>query len=133
MAAQCILIVDDDRDLVSVLSMAMESAGYRVGQAYNSEQALEEARQSAPDLAIVDVMMETIGAGVRLTHEFRCDPKLKNMRIIMLTAINQRLPVGIGAETEEGYLPVDKFMEKPVDPADLLKAVRELLENEGRK
>jgi CheY-like chemotaxis protein len=133
MARERILIVDDDRDLVSVLSTVIESAGYRVSHAYDGEQALEKARESAPDLAIVDVMMETIGAGVRLTHEFRRDPRLKDMRIIMLTAVNQRLPLGIGAETQEGYLPVDKFMGKPVDPADLLKEVKELLENEGRK
>jgi len=126
-ANEHILIVDDDHDLVDVLKMAIEPAGYRVSVAYNGEQAWQTAQESTPDLAIVDVMMDTVGEGVRLTHRFRRDDRLKSMRIIMLTAVNQKLGLGINKENDEGYLPVDKFMEKPVDQGELLEEITRIL------
>ncbi len=131
MADKHILIVDDDRDLVSVLRMTLASAGYRVSWAANGKEALEKAHESLPDLAIIDVIMDTVGEGVQLTHRFRADEKLKDVPIIMLTAVNQRLRLNIGQETDEGYLPVDKFIEKPVDPHVLLREVADLLQGSG--
>lgn len=88
-----------------------------------------ESEQLHPHVAIVDVIMDTTAAGVRLTHRFRTDEKLKGMPILMLTGIKHKLGLDIRPQTEEGfrYLPVDKFMQKPVDPKVLLKAVAELV------
>ena len=129
MAKQSILIVDDDKDLVAVLTMALESAGYRIISAANGTEAWERAHESRPDLAIIDVIMDTIGEGVRLTHRFRLDEKLKDVPIIMLTGIKQKLRLDIEPQDEAGYryLPVDKFMEKPVDPSTLLREITDLL------
>ena len=73
--------------------------------------------------------MDTIGEGVRLTHRFRSDEKLKDVPIIMLTGIKQQLRLDIEPQDEAGYryLPVDKFMEKPVDPSTLLREITDLL------
>jgi CheY-like chemotaxis protein len=118
-----ILLVDDDPDLVATLKIAIEAAGHEVVTARNGTEAFERAHESRPDLAIVDVMMDTLSEGVHLTHRFRADADLRNMRIIMLTAVNETIPFNIGKETEEGYLPVDSFLEKPVDPAELLSEI----------
>ena len=129
MANEHILIVDDDKDLVAALTAVLQSAGYRITWAANGAEAWEKAQQSPPDLAIVDVIMDTVAEGVRVTQRFKTDEKLKKVPILMLTAIRQKLGLDIQPQTEEGYLylPVDKFMEKPVDPKVLLKAVAELL------
>lgn len=129
MANEHILIVDDDRDLVNTLTTVLESAGYRTSSAADGTEAREKVQQSRPDLAIVDVIMDTVGEGVRLTQWFREDERLKDMPIIMLTGIKQQLHIDIQPYDEEGYqhLPVDKFLEKPVDPNVLLREVGDLL------
>ena len=73
-------------------------------------------------------MLDTVGEGIQLTRQFRRDDGLKDMPMIMLTAVNQKLPLHIGPETEEGYLPVDRFIEKPVAPSELLKQISGLIE-----
>lgn len=127
MASQNILIVDDDKDLVSALSTVLESAGYRVESAADRSEGWNKAQQSPPDLAIIDVMMGSDVAGFQLTYDFRRDDKLKNVPIIILTAINQKLPYGFSPDTDKEFTPVDRFMEKPVDPEALLKEVADLL------
>ena len=127
MADERILIVDDDVDLVGALTAALTSAGYRVSSAGNGRVGWEKAQESPPDLAILDVVMDTVGEGIQLAHRFRNDEKLKSVPIIMLTAVNQKLPLKIGADLDEGYLPVDQFLEKPVDPGVLLGFIAGLL------
>ena len=123
-----ILIVDDDPDLVAALKVAIETVGYEVDSAGNSAEALQTAGAAKPDLAILDVMMDTGSEGVHLAHRFRTDEGLKEVPIIMLTAVNQTIPFQIGKEMGEGYLPVDCFMEKPVDPLELIAVIRRLLQ-----
>jgi len=127
MADKHILIVDDDRELVDVLTTVLESAGYHISSASNGKEGWEKASASPPDLAIIDVIMDTIGEGVQLAHRFRSNEKLKDVPIIMLTAIDQQLRFNIGQEAGEEYLPVDKFIEKPVEPSTLLKEIESLL------
>jgi len=129
MAGKHVLVVDDDKDMVSALRTILESAGYRITAAANGTEAWQKAQESRPDLAIVDVVMDSVGEGVQLTHRFRADQKLKDVPIIMLTGIRQKLGLDLrpGPEEGYGYLPVDKFIEKPVDAKVLLKTVAELL------
>jgi len=127
MPGKRVLVIDDDEDLVAALRAVLESAGYSVDAAANAAEAWERAREVRPDLAIVDVMMGTLSEGIQLAQQFRQDAELKDMPLIMLTAVNQRFSLQIAPETEEGFLPVDRFIEKPVEPARLLKEVSELL------
>jgi CheY-like chemotaxis protein len=129
MANEHVLIVDDDKDLVRTLATVLESAGYRISSATDGSEAWEKAQGSPPDLAIIDVIMDTVGEGVRLTHRFRADEKLKDVPIIMLTGIKRKMRMDLRPLDEEGYryLPVDKFIEKPVDPKVLLSEVADML------
>lgn len=129
MAQKTILVVDDDADLVDALSIVLESAGYNVLRAGSREQGREMASKQRPDLAIIDVMMETETDGFHLTYDFRHDEKLKDMPIIMLTSINQKLAprFNFSPETDGDYIPVNKFIEKPADPKQLLREIAKLL------
>jgi len=129
MAGKQVLIVDDDKDIVSTLKLILESAGYRTTSAANGTEAWDKAQKAPPDLAIVDVVMDSVGEGVQLTHRFRADQKLKDMPIIMLTGIRQKVGLDLrpGPQESYDYLPVDKFLEKPVDPKLLLRTVADLL------
>ena len=77
-----------------------------------------------PDLIILDINMPGMGGLEVLKRAREID---KEVGIIMVTAVNEKLPLKIGADLDEGYLPVDRFLEKPVDPAVLLGLIAEVL------
>lgn len=126
MAAK-ILLVDDDEALVGAFRTVLESAGYEVSSAGSAKEALAAARKAPPDLAVLDVMMETTGAGVSLAQQFRADRKLAGVKLLMVTSVTEKTGLGVGSSAGDDFLPVDKFLEKPVDPARLLQEVRGLL------
>ena len=127
MAAKTILIVEDDQDLVDTLRTVLESAGYEAISAPNGTEGWRKAHEVQPDVAVVDMMMDTVAEGFDLSRKFRSDDKTKSIPIIMVTAINQRFPLGMGQSADDQYLPVDRFLEKPVDPQTLLEQIGELL------
>jgi CheY-like chemotaxis protein len=126
-----ILLIDDDPDQRLALRLPLESAGYEVLEAISGKDALSRIKQVVPDLIILDVMMDTTTAGFQVALELHSqDPvsEFKQFRqtpIIMLTAIHSTTPLRFAPD--EDYLPVETFIEKPVEPEALLKKVRELL------
>lgn len=102
--------------------MALESAGYNVATAHNGEDGKKQALDSEPDLIILDVMMETDSAGFEVARWLRSEENTERIPIIMLTAINQKFPMQF--DKDEIWLPVDEFLEKPVNPDDLLEIVK---------
>ncbi len=131
MANEKILIIDDDDDLVLAMRLPLEAAGYKVARAANSEEGLSQVIAIKPDLIILDVMMDTTTAGFQVALTLRSpDPNSEykaynHIPILMLTAIHQTTPLRFGPDKE--YLPVDAFIEKPIDPPKLLAKVEELL------
>jgi DNA-binding response OmpR family regulator len=128
MAGWRILLVDDDRDLVDALRLALEAHGYEVRTAADTQEAQQCIQAECPDLIVLDVMLNQPGEGIQFAVELKRDANLKHLPIVMLTSINRRFHLGIGREVEEGYLPVDRFLEKPVEPEQLLSAIKELLQ-----
>lgn len=127
MAKKNILLVDDDEDLVLALKLVLDSAGYNVITAGSRKEAWQKAQASKPDLAILDVMMEKQSDGFDLARDLRADPKLKDVPIVIATAINQKLPFEFSPDEDSDYVPVNKFMEKPIDPRMLLREVAGLI------
>lgn len=124
-----ILIIDDDLDIVEAMKVVLESKDYEVATAASGEEGLKRARQSAPDLIILDVMMESMDKGFDVARNLKNDQKHKNIPILMLTAIKEK--IGLGFEKEAGdpeWLPVDGYCEKPLKPDELLAKVGALLE-----
>jgi len=127
-----ILIVEDDPDMVTALRLPLEAAGYEVHTASSAQEGLEKVKEVEPDLIILDVMMETTTAGFQFSLQLRSpDPKseyapYRDIPILILTAIHTTTSLRFGPD--EAYLPVDDFVDKPVDPDALLGKVRTLLE-----
>lgn len=122
-----ILIVDDDPDMVLVCRMSLESAGHEVIEASSGAEGLEKIKAEPPDLIILDVMMETYTEGFQVALKLHSpDPssefaKYKRIPILMLTSIHSTTPLQF--EPDIDYLPVELFVDKPLDPEDLIQKV----------
>jgi CheY-like chemotaxis protein len=131
MAHEHILIIDDDPDMVMVMRMPLEAKGYKVSQASSGTEGLMKVKEVKPDLIILDVMMDTTTEGFQVSLALRSpDPQseyaaYKHIPIMMITAIHTTTPLRFGPD--EDYLPVDEFIEKPIDPDMLLSKVAKLL------
>jgi DNA-binding response OmpR family regulator len=90
---------------------------------------MQAVRSEAPDLVILDVMMEQPDDGIRMAQELRAQGFKKP--ILMLTSISKVTGMSYGRDDE--LVPVDDFEEKPIDPQVLVGKVQELLGQEGKK
>jgi two-component system alkaline phosphatase synthesis response regulator PhoP len=127
MASKRILIIDDDPDLVEAVSMLLENEGMEPLAAYGGVEGLEVARAQNPDLIILDVMMEDKD-GFEVAKEISKDPKLANIRVIMLTAVAEHaMDTSYAPHGAIKSLEADEWFDKPVDPAALVKRIKELL------
>jgi CheY-like chemotaxis protein len=126
-----ILLVDDDPDLRLALKIPLEAAGYSVFEATNFVEGQAAVKRVTPDLIILDVMMDTTTAGFQFALDIHSsDPssEFKEHRetpIIMLTAIHSTTPLRFAPDAD--YLPVQTFLEKPIEPDVLLATVRKYL------
>ena len=125
-----VMVVDDDEDFAVAIAEALRVAGHDVHiqpQIRGAVAAMEERR---PDLVILDVMFpQGSSAGFELARTIRHDhAALKTIPILMLTAVGQKFPFGFGAsDIDDDSLPVDNYLEKPVDPDTLTAEVARLL------
>jgi len=132
MANAKIMIVDDDPDYINVVKTILEREQYTVVTAGDKTEGMEKIRTEKPDLAILDVMMNAWQDGFEMSRQLKKDPQLKNMPVLMLTAVENR--TGIGFKSTAGdptWLPVDVFLDKPVEPDVLLSEVKKLLSNKA--
>lgn len=85
------------------------------------------ARASRPDLMILDVMMESDDEGFQVSYAMKHDRDLSGIPIIMVTSVASRTGFSFDRDRDEDFLPVNEFLEKPVDPRVLVDKVRENL------
>jgi DNA-binding response OmpR family regulator len=123
-----ILIVDDDPDMVQAGRYVLEKQGHSVTSASNVESGLKALDEEVPDLLILDVMMEESDDGLVFARKVR-RRGLTALPILMLTSVNRAMGLSIGKDDE--MVPVDEFVEKPVDPAVLIAKVDALLAAKG--
>jgi DNA-binding response OmpR family regulator len=129
-----VLIVDDDEDFASATAAALTAAGYEVRTEYAIPAALQSMAARRPDLVVLDVMFpEDNTAGFELARAMRLKhPDLRQVPILMLTAVNTRFPFGFSAkDIDEDWLPVNDFLEKPVDLDVLTARVAAMLAGRG--
>jgi len=128
MAEETILIIDDDEDIRLAIRALLESRDYNVEMAASKEEGLEKFRSVRPDLAILDVMMINWQDGFELARELKKDPDLKGTPILMLTGVEGKTGFEFkSAAGDEEWLPVEGFLDKPVEPEVLLAEVEKLL------
>ncbi len=121
-----ILLVDDDPDMVEAVATILESKRYRVAAAYGGIEGLEKAKTENPDLIVLDVMMPDKD-GYTVCKELKADPELSKIPVLLLTAVVSHIPTTrytqqMGIETE-----ADDYLDKPVEPKELVKRIETLL------
>jgi CheY-like chemotaxis protein len=127
-----ILVIEDDADMVMAIRMPLEANGYEVIATATGKEGLQKVKEIEPDLIILDVMMETTTAGFQVSLELRSPDEdseyadYRDIPILMLTAIHTTTSLRFGPD--EAYLPVDDFVDKPIDPDVLLEKVSALIE-----
>ena len=120
--ANTIMVVDDEKRLVSLLESYFDQEGFRVVKASNGREALFVARQEKPDLIVLDIMMPEMDG-----YEFmRLHRKERNTPIILLTAKVEDDDKVIGLE-----LGADDYVTKPFRPRELLARIRAVLRRMG--
>ena len=122
MTTKTILVVDDEKRLVSLVESYLTQEGYRVATAYSGKEALTVARREKPDLIILDVMMPEMD-GYAFMHAHRAE---QDTPIILLTARVDDDEKILGLE-----LGADDYVTKPFRPRELTARVRAVLRRAG--
>ncbi len=122
-----VLIVDDEPDLVELVSYNLKKEGFQVATAPDGGIALEKARKKNFDLIILDLMLPGI-QGIELCRILRNDPKTERVPIIMLTAKGDEADRVRGLETG-----ADDYMAKPFSPRELVARVKAVLRRSGEQ
>lgn len=144
-----VLVVDDDDNTRRFLTVALEEHGYEAVTAEDGDDGLKKIQESIPDLILLDVMMPK-KTGFSLFKQMRRKEEFKNIPVIMLTgvagileeedaqaegdtfespfdSIREGLRKGIAQMREEGLVRPEKFIDKPIDPEELIEAVQSLI------
>ena len=125
-----ILLIDDDIDFVEATKIVLESKPYDVIVAHEGAEGLRKAKEENPDLVLLDIIMP-VKDGFTAAEQFKKDPVLKKIPIIMLTSYSSRrggtsIPVSRGLELE-----AEDYVEKPISPEDLLNTIERHLKKTG--
>lgn len=116
-----ILVVDDEADLVELVSYNLKKEGFIVDSASDGETALSKIRKGRYDLVILDLMLPGI-QGIELCRILRNDAATAGLPVIMLTAKGEEVDKVIGLE-----MGADDYMTKPFSPRELVARVRAVL------
>jgi len=119
--AERILVVDDEPDLLELVRLNLDQAGFRVETADSGGAALDALRKSPPDLMILDLMLPDL-SGTEVCREVRATPELAHLPIIMLTARADEVDRVVGLE-----LGSDDYVTKPFSPRELTLRVKAVL------
>ncbi|OGV71909.1 MAG: DNA-binding response regulator [Lentisphaerae bacterium RIFOXYB12_FULL_65_16] len=120
-----ILVVDDEKDILELISYNLAKSGYRVTSVTTGEEALEKVRSDRPDLVVLDLMLPGLD-GLDVCRILTNDPTTANVPILMLTARGEDADVVTGLE-----LGAQDYVTKPFSPRVLLARVRVLLRRQG--
>jgi CheY-like chemotaxis protein len=119
--APLILCADDDEDILALVALRLERAGFRVARATDGDTALALARELLPDVAVLDVMMPRL-TGIEVVRALRSDPSTQALRTILLSARVQESDIGNGLDAG-----ADAYLAKPFRAPELVELVQKLL------
>jgi len=132
MAGELILIVEDEKDISNLISHNLKKAGFRVIPALNGTAALSKAKESLPDLILLDLLLPDL-EGTEVYKLLKQNPKTKGIPVIMVTAKGEEVDRIVGLE-----LGADDYITKPFSVRELVLRVKAVLkrtrgEKEGKK
>ena len=125
-----VYVIDDEQSTVESVSMILESKGHAVGAQNDDKDVVDNVIAFGADLVIIDVMFpEDAGAGFKMARALKADERTSALPLLMLTSVNEAgIYVGkfSNKDRDGSWLPVQEFVEKPVDPEVLLAKVEAL-------
>ena len=116
-----ILVIDDEKDIVELVSYNLKKEGFAVDAAYDGEAALKKIRSTPYDLIVLDLMLPGV-QGLELCRIIRNDPAIADTPIVMLTAKGEEVDKVLGLE-----IGADDYMIKPFSPRELVARVKAIL------
>ncbi|HNP48335.1 MAG TPA: response regulator [Bacteroidia bacterium] len=117
-----VLVVDDEPDIVEILTYNLKKENYQVFAAYNGEEAIQSAGVNHPDLIIMDIRMPGI-SGIEACRIIKHDDKVKDIPVLFLTADSDEYTT-MNAIDAGG----DHFITKPIRPSLLIGMIKELVQ-----
>lgn len=128
--AKKVLNVEDDPDIRTFVATVLEENGYIPIMAKDGEEGTRKLKEERPDLIILDILMPR-ESGIKMYHELKMNPSLKDIPVVMLSAVSKRTFLrSQAALTEFGDETVpepEAYLEKPVEPEDLAEILKEIL------
>jgi CheY-like chemotaxis protein len=115
-----ILVTDDERDIVDIITGMLQRSGYATLKAYSGEECIRQAIADKPDLIFLDIMMETMD-GWEVASYIKGDPATKDIPIIMVTSKPLTLE-----DVQERSVLIENYIMKPVNSATLRDAIDEV-------
>ena len=116
-----VLIVEDDPDIVDILSYNLKQADLKVTSVPDGSSALAEVKRRLPDLILLDLMLPKVD-GLEVCRLLKSEPETKNVPIIMITAKGEEVDRIVGLE-----LGADDYITKPFSPREVVLRVRSIL------
>lgn len=120
-AKQKILVVDDEQDIVDIISYNLTKEGYQVSTANNGKEAIRVAKEIYPDLIVLDVMMPEMD-GIEACRLMRSMPEFKHTFMIFLTARSEEY-----SEIAGFHVGADDYIAKPIKPRALMSRINAIL------
>jgi two-component system alkaline phosphatase synthesis response regulator PhoP len=118
MPGKLVLVVDDEDDIVQLISFRLKKAGYQVATASDGKRALSVAGEMVPDLVMADIMMPNMG-GVELCNALKSDQKTRDIPVIFISASkNDDTDAAVSGSCAKD------FIVKPFHPEELLEKVK---------
>jgi len=126
-----ILVIDDDPDFIDAVTLILETALYKVVSASNPKEGKDKILSEKPNLILLDIMMDSIFDGFSLCHAIKTSKeykKFKDIPIIFVSAVKEKTSSIFQFKGEEqGLVGPDDYIDKPVEPEDLLARIEKLL------
>jgi len=125
-----VLVVDDDVDIRKVVSKLVEKSGYESIEAKNGVEGMGKVREHKPDLIILDMLMPK-ESGVRMYHELKTEESLRDIPVIVLSAIPKksflRSQKVLDEFADQSVPEPEAYIEKPEEPEELIALMKKIL------
>jgi CheY-like chemotaxis protein len=122
--SKTVLIVDDEDAIRAIARITLENRGYRVMQAENGRQGIEELKKSRPDMIVLDLMMPEMN-GIEFCNKMIDRLNMADVPVMVLSAVNEK--AGVVRQFLQLPLKTKQFVTKPIEPEDLLRRVEETI------
>jgi DNA-binding response OmpR family regulator len=122
-----ILVIDDDADFLLAMQMVLKANGFEMETATTPKEGIDKVLSTRPDLVVLDVMMPTGYEGFAVARDIREKHSLTQLPVVILTNVHGAREVPYRFAPDKDYLPVDVFLDKPIEPDMLVDTIRGLL------